>query len=349
MIFAKSLISRLYFLADMSYNIPMNKRKATNMAMNDAILSELRAHFGKSKISSTELHAYNPKYMNMARAGGLEKVGRGLWSLGGAVSAPKTKADRQKEVAAKGEQIRERFSVLEMLAGGVVDKNIRGLIVAGAPGVGKTFTLEQVLEKAEKQGKVSKLEVVKGSISAIGLYLRLWETREAGQVLVLDDIDEVFNSEEAMNLLKGALDTTKVRRISWAKASSFLRDQDIPNSFDYNGQIVFITNKDPDGIIAKGGKLAPHMNALVSRSVFLDLCIHDNRSIMIRVEQVLADSEMINDLGVTRAQAADMVGWMNDNLDRLRAVSLRSMIQLAGYVKTTPNWVMLANNTMLVK
>lgn len=317
--------------------------------MNKSILSELRAHFGKPSISSAELHAYNPKYMTMARAGQLEKVGRGLWSLGGAETVAKTKKDREQEIAAKGEQIRERFSVLEILAGGVVDKNIRGLIVAGAPGVGKTYTLEQVLETAEKDGKVSKLEVVKGSISAIGLYLRLWETRDAGQVLLLDDIDEVFNSEEAMNLLKGALDTTKVRRISWAKASTFLRDNDIPNSFDYNGQIVFITNKDPDGIIAKGGKFAPHMNALVSRSVFLDLGIHDNRSIMIRVEQVLADSNMMKELGVSRAQAADMLGWMNDNLDRLRSVSLRSMIQLAGYVKTTPNWVMLANNTMLVK
>lgn len=312
--------------------------------MNE-IISELKSYFGKSSVTSAELQAYNPKYMVMARKGMLKPLARGVWSLGEPESkAVKAKAENPK---VKAEMIRERFGVLEILADGVANKNIRSLIVAGAPGVGKTFTLEQKLVAAEKAGKVASLDVVKGSISAIGLYVRLWENREAGQVIVLDDIDSVFGDEETMNLLKGALDTTQRRRISWAKASSFLRDNDIPNSFDYNGQIVFITNTDPDAVIAKQGKLAPHMAALLSRSVFLDLCIHDAKSIMVRVEQVLADSNMLRDLELTKTQAADIVGWMNQNIDSLRSVSLRTVIQLAGFIKTTDNWTSLASATML--
>lgn len=312
--------------------------------MSKSIVNELSERFG-TQVASGELYRYNPKYFNWAKAGGLEKVARGLWAIpGGEAKAVKQKAENPK---VKAEMIRERFGVLEILADGVANKNIRSLIVAGAPGVGKTFTLEQKLVAAEKAGKVQSLDVVKGSISAIGLYVRLWENRDSGQVIVLDDIDSVFGDEETMNLLKGALDTTQTRRISWAKASSFLRDNDIPNSFDYNGQIVFITNTDPDAVIAKGGKLAPHMNALLSRSVFLDLCIHDAKSIMVRVEQVLADSNMLRDLELTKTQAADIVGWMNQNIESLRSVSLRTVIQLAGFIKTTDNWTSLASATML--
>ena len=315
------------------------------MKMTAAILTELQNHFGTPTVTSAELHGYNPKYMTLARQGGLKAVSRGVWSLTGeAKKAPKPKAeDLQKKAA----MIRERFDVLSVLADGVADKNIRSLIVAGAPGVGKTHTLEAKLAIAEKKGKVSSIDVIKGSISAIGLFVRLWENRDAGQVILLDDIDSVFGDEETLNLLKGALDTTKTRRISWAKASSFLRDQDIPNSFDYNGQIVFITNTDPDAVIAKGGKLAPHMAALLSRSVFLDLCIHDAKSIMIRVEQVLGESTMLDDLGVTKGQAAEILGWMNQNIDSLRSVSLRTVIQLAGFIKTSTNWQALASATMI--
>ena len=314
--------------------------------MTPAILKELQDHFGTPTVTSGELYAYNPKYMAEARKGGLKLVSRGVWSLD-APKAKKAPKENAKDQAAKSELIKERFEVLGVLADGVASNNIRSLIVAGAPGVGKTFTLEAKLAIAEKKKKITSVVSIKGSISPIGLYVQLFENREKGQVIVLDDIDSVFGDEEAMNLLKGALDTTQKRRISWAKASAFLRDQDIPNSFDYDGQIVFITNTDPDAVIAKGGKLAPHMAALLSRSVFLDLCIHDNKSIMIRVEQVLAESTMLSDLNVSKGHAAEILGWMNANLDSLRSVSLRTVIQLASFIKTSNNWQALASATML--
>jgi len=311
--------------------------------MNAAIISELAEKFG-SEVRSGDLYRYNPKYFAWAKNGGLEKMGRGLWSIPFVVP----KQTSVEEMREKAETIRERFNVLSMLADGVASRNIRSLIVAGAPGVGKTYTLEAKLNEAKLTKKVKEVTVIKGSISPIGLYVQLWENRKAGNVILLDDIDAVFGDEEAMNLLKGALDTTKNRRISWAKASSFLRDMDIPNSFDYEGQIVFITNTDPDAVIARGAKMAPHMAALVSRSVFLDLCIHEPSSIMIRVEQVLAESGMMVELGVNKGQAAEIVGWMHQNLSRLRSVSLRTVIQLASFIKTSPaDWQSLARATMI--
>ena len=314
--------------------------------MSKAILAEISGKFG-AQVTSGELYRYNPKYFNWAKAGGLEKVARGLWAIPSTGAKVKPQKEAKQERADREANIRERFDVLGILADGVASRNVRSLIVAGAPGVGKTHTLEAKLKKAELNGQVRKVTTIKGSISPIGLYLQLWENRESGDVIMLDDIDAVFADEEAMNLLKGALDTTKARRISWAKASSFLRDNDIPNSFDYEGQIVFITNTDPDAVIAKGGKMAPHMSALVSRSTFLDLCIHDAESIMIRVEQVLAESEMLETLGVTKGKAAEILGWMQQNLSQMRQVSLRSVIQLAEFTKVSDNWTALARATML--
>lgn len=311
-----------------------------------AVIAALYDQFG-STVKSADLFAYDSKLMVWARAGGLKKKARGVF----AIPSPKaTKAIAERaavKMVDEAKLIRERFDVLAVLADGVAQKNVRSLIVAGAPGVGKTHTLEARLSAAEASGQVKSLTTIKGSISPIGLFVQLWENRDAGQVLMLDDIDAVFADEEAMNLLKGALDTTKTRRISWAKASSFLRDNDIPNTFDYNGQIVFITNTNPDAVIEKGGKLAPHMAALVSRSVFLDLCIHNPQQIMVRVEQVMSESSMLEELGLSKGQAAEVLGWMNQNLDRLRAVSLRTVIQLASFIKTSPNWVSLAQATML--
>lgn len=307
-----------------------------------AVIATLFAKFGSS-VKSADLYAYDAKLMTWARNGGLQKKARGVFAI------PSAKAVKAKAVVMidEGKLIRERFDVLEILADGVASGNIRSLIVAGAPGVGKTHTLESKLTAAEANGVVKSVTTIKGSISPIGLFVQLWENRDAGQVLMLDDIDAVFADEEAMNLLKGALDTTKTRRISWAKASSFLRDNDIPNTFDYNGAIVFITNTDPDAVMEKGGKLAPHMGALISRSVFLDLCIHNSSQIMVRVEQVVAESTMLDELGLSKGQAAEAIGWMHQNLDRLRAVSLRTVIQIAAFMKTSDDWAKLASATML--
>jgi hypothetical protein len=308
-----------------------------------AIVAALIEEFGPGNVKSADLVAFGGKPLYNWAADNLERVGaRGMFAL----SAPK--AAKVADVVDIGKNIRERFAVLEVLADGVASGNIRSLIVAGAPGVGKTFTLEQKLEKAKRDRKVKDVVSIKGSISAIGLYLALWENRKSGNVLILDDIDTIFGDEEAMNILKGALDTSKKRTISWQKASTFLRDNDVPNQFDYEGQVVFITNTDPDAVIAKGSKMSPHMNALVSRSVFLDLCIHDPRAIMIRVKQVMAETPLAKDLGLTLTQSAEILGWMESNVAALRSLSIRTVIQLASFVKTQPaGWQSLANCTML--
>lgn len=311
-------------------------------ALTPAVLSDLRSKFGAT-VRSADLWAYNKAVYNEAKDGGLKKVRRGVFSLGEGSGKKAATFD----VAAESAKIHERFEVLELLTDGVIAGNVSSMVVCGAPGVGKTYTLETALKAAERSRRIKGMVEIKGSISAIGLFFKLWENREKGQVMVLDDIDSVYGDEEAMNLLKTALDSSKKRVVSWIKDSSFLRDRDIPDSFEYKGQIVFLTNKDLASELERGTKMAPHIQALMSRAVVLDLCIHRPEQVLIRVKHVVKESSMIRELGLRDSHAIEIMDWLDKNVSKMHELSLRTVIKIAGFMKTTPDWQKLARTTML--
>lgn len=243
------------------------------------------------------------------------------------------------------EKIRKRFEVMEKMGKGIIAGVIRSLIISGAPGIGKTYSLEKMLKRAQKRGDI-EFDMVKGKISAIGLYVKLYENRDAGCVTVLDDID-VFSDEDVLNILKAALDTGEERWISWGTASSWLEDKDIPNTFLFEGSVVFITNMNVDKELEKSSKLTPHLDALVSRSIYLDLGVHSNRDIMIRVEDVIANSDMLVDKGLSKFEETELVAWMRDNVERLRNVSLRTALFIADFMKTDADWKDIAEVTLI--
>jgi hypothetical protein len=319
---------------------------ARDRTITTAQMSELREKFGDS-VSSGELYAFNPHLLFAARKGALAKKAHGVFSLVGDVEkkVKKSKAEIEAERLATAEEIRSRFDALDLLADAVTSGNIRSLVVSGAAGVGKSYLLEKKLNEALEDDKLSKVQSIKGTISPIGLYMTLWENNAKGDVVILDDIDSIYGDEEAMNILKGALDTNGRRTISWIKDSRFLRDQDIPNSFDYEGQIVFLTNVDLQNVSDKGGRMAPHMGALMSRAVYLDLGIHSPEQIMIRIRQVLETTDMGMD--ITKAQTQLILDWLEANMGNLRAISLRTVMQVAGFMKVTKDWQLLARNTLL--
>lgn len=302
-------------------------------------LEALRAEFGAT-VTSAQLYAYDTALLAAARAGALEKAGRGIFKLGKPVASASKKASDTSAIEA---DIASRFEALDLLGDAIVEGNLLATIISGAAGVGKSYNLEKKLK--DNEHRLGTVTTIKGSISAIGLFMTLFEHSNEDDVILLDDIDSIFGDEEALNLLKGALDTNGVRRISWIKDSRFLADNDIPNSFDFNGRVVFLTNVDIQAVADKGGKMSPHMSALISRCAFLDLGIHSPEEIMIRVKQVLKTSDLGS--GLSKAELQRVIDWLDAHLPRLRAISLRTVLQIAGFMKTTPNWQLLANTTLL--
>ena len=239
--------------------------------------------------------------------------------------------------------LKERFRILGVLAKGTVDKSVRAVTVTGAPGVGKTYTVEQVLQEAkEKQG--IQYEIVRGSISAIGLYKMAYALRKTGSVLVLDDADSIFNDEEALNILKVLCDSSDVRRVSWMKESNVLKEEDIPQSFEFNGAMIFISNLDFQTFVDEGGKnkYAQHFEALMSRSLYLDLRLHNRNDLGVWVNHVAKDGKIFQREGLTEEQGEAVLGFLKTYRQDLRELSLRTLLKTSQLVKTHDHWESIA-------
>lgn len=252
-----------------------------------------------------------------------------------------------KEYMRQYDLIQERFEIMEQLTEMIVSCDIQSLIISGAPGVGKSHHLLNRLNGALDADEIGGLDVMKGRISPIVLFQRLYESREKGSVMLLDDIDDIFTEETSLNLLKAVLDTGERRTVSWLTASSWLEEQGIPNEFDFEGSIIFVTNLDFDRVIERGSAIGQHLKALLSRSNYLDLGIHANREIMMRIKQVVATSDIATRNGMNEIQIGEMLDWLEANCDNLRDLSLRSVLKIAGFMKGEGDWTRLATATMV--
>ena len=247
-------------------------------------------------------------------------------------------------------RIRERFEILHEMTKASVAGDIRAMIVSGPPGVGKSFGVEQEIDKAclfdKLAGKRLRAEVVKGSATPIGLYQTLYKYSDANCVVVFDDCDSILLDDVALNLLKGALDSGKKRKISWLSESSSLRREGIPDSFEFKGSAIFITNLKFDKM--KSQKLRDHLDALQSRCHYLDLTLDTMRDKLLRIKQIAKDGVLFADYDFEPAVQNDIIEFMDANKDRLREVSLRMAIKIADLRKmSVMNWKRLAETTCM--
>ena len=248
------------------------------------------------------------------------------------------------------DRIASRFAVLDEMSGACIKGDIRAMIVTGPAGIGKSHGVTTQMEKAtlfdQVAGKKARFEVVKGAMSGIGLFAKLYKFSDAKNVLVFDDCD-IWEDQDAINVLKGALDSGKTRRISWNKDSRILREEGIPNSFNFNGSVIFITNKSFDN--KKASKMQPHLDALQSRCHFLDLTVDTERDKMLRIKQVHRDADggLFKDYDFTQEQTDEIMSFIWDNHNKLREVSLRMCLKVADLVKISGNWRELAKATCM--
>jgi len=248
------------------------------------------------------------------------------------------------------DRIRERFDILHEMTKACVSGDIRAMIVSGPPGVGKSFGVEQEIDKAtmfdQIAGKRLRAEVVKGAATPIGLYKTLYKYSDPNCVVVFDDCDSILLDDLALNLLKGALDTGKKRKISWLSESRALANDGVPDSFEFKGSAIFITNLKFDKM--KSQKLRDHLDALQSRCHYLDLTLDTMRDKILRIRQIAKDGVLFADYDFEPAVQDEIIDFMNTNQDRLREMSLRMAIKIADLRKMSMmNWKRLAETTCM--
>ena len=248
------------------------------------------------------------------------------------------------------DRIRERFDILQEMSKACVTGDIRAMIVSGPPGVGKSFGVEQEIDKAcmfdKIAGKRLRAEVVKGSATPIGLYQTLYKYSDPNCVVVFDDCDSILLDDVALNLLKGALDSGKKRKISWLADSRILRQEGIPDSFEFKGSVIFITNLKFDKM--KSQKLRDHLDALQSRCHYLDLTLDTMRDKILRIRQIAKDGVLFADYDFAPEVQDDIIEFMSANQNRLREMSLRMALKIADLRKlSVMNWKRLAETTCM--
>lgn len=259
-----------------------------------------------------------------------------IGELAGTYHAPNAEAKVDSQILVESdeqtiERITETFKYIETLTSAAQKNQITGLIISGPAGVGKSYGVEQTLNRINFQALVQnlgkeKFEIVTGGTSGIGLYQKLWEWRKPGNVLVFDDCDTALFEEIQLNMLKAAMDTKKKRKICWMKESTALDKSDIPNSFQFEGSIIFLTNLKFDQ--CKVRKLAPHLEAIMSRVHYLDLCLDTRREQLLRVKQVVG-AGMLKDRKLGKQLESDVVNYVYDNVDHLTELSLRTVLKVA--------------------
>jgi hypothetical protein len=260
---------------------------------------------------------------------------------------------REREVARESDEqiltrLTERFDILTEMTRAVRNGTVRAMIVSGPPGVGKSYGVEAVLEKdglfdilAERK---PKYEIVKGAMSAIGLYSKLYEFSAEKNVVVFDDCDSILMEDLSLNILKGALDSSNKRFISWNTDSRVLRSEGIPDRFEFKGSAIFITNIKFEHVRSK--KLRDHLDALESRCHYIDLQMDTNREKILRIKQIVPT--MLERYEFEACVQDEIVDFITANSLKLRELSLRMVLKIADLRKAFPTkWKAMVETTCM--
>lgn len=274
-------------------------------------------------------------------------------------------------------RLEERFDILDRITAATSQGSIKGLVVTGAPGVGKSFGVEAALARESLVDKLAwnpdaddqdmrrivkvwdastntytpqfkaRHKVVKGHITAPAMHRVLYEYNAHKETVVFDDCDSALGDEITLNLLKAALDTSTKREITWLNSSN--RNDDVPNTFEYKGTVIFITNIDFEKVVAEGkSKLAPHLEAIMSRCLYLDLTIRNTRERLVRINHVCRNLKMLEKKGLNELQVNEVLDFTFNNAERFRELSLRKVGQLADLrLSHEDYWSRMAEVTLL--
>jgi hypothetical protein len=188
------------------------------------------------------------------------------------------------------------------------------LVITGGAGMGKTHIVKSTLEG---MGLKESYDFVhfKGRATAAGLFVTLYENND--KIIVLDDCDSVFRDEDAVNILKGALDSYDTRKISYISTKS-LKDEygsEVPRHFEFSGRIIFISN-------ISQSKLD---DAIRSRSFVADVDL-TNDQMFERIEQLMPSMESKVPTAA-KVQALELMKELDAEFDI--EINLRSFIKAA--------------------
>lgn len=272
-------------------------------------------------------------------------------------------------------RIAERFDTMNYLVQSAADGHLNGVIISGPPGVGKSWGVENSLMNVLYEPDVMKrlnfipsypgetlppvddtkfqeqfdlrYKFVSGKVSPTGLYDMLWKAAEERSVLVFDDCDGILQEEVTLGLLKKAMDISgKDRVLTWS--SPYASRMEAPSRFVFKGTIIIITNINFDKLASKReNALTEHLEALMSRTYYLDLTMHSLRDKYLWIEHQCKDKDVLEKLGLAPPQVKEVMDYFTQNILNLREVSIRSVEKIGKLCLLHGNWSRVCDLTLL--
>jgi hypothetical protein len=202
----------------------------------------------------------------------------------------------------------------------------KSLIIAGSAGIGKSHGIESTLDP-------KTTFYVHGNVSPLGLYKILYEYKQKEYTIIFDDSDSILHNEASLGILKHALDSKPSRLISWS-SNTVIKDSlgnIMDNSFIFWANI----NLDLSGIVRKKTKLSVHIEALISRCLYIDFfaLFKTPNDYMVRINY-LKDSIYQNE-NIDATGQYLINNFINANYLCLRELSLRLVVKLGQIYKFT--------------
>jgi DNA polymerase III delta prime subunit len=233
--------------------------------------------------------------------------------------------------------IEDAYLSLDTYVANVARSQLRGLILTGPPGVGKTTAVVNML----KQHAQGAYKVVAGHMSVLQLYIELYRHRKSGEILVLDDVDSAFKTMEGINVIKAVTDTVPQRRVSWATSSPVLQAWGVPRVFDYSGGVILISNETERK--GRSGKHAQHVSAVADRLYKVSVGSNDKDEQFRQLCYQAVRHGLLSSRGLTKQQETAVLDYVCQHKDSLDRISLRTATKIADLVKLDPlNWRSMA-------
>jgi hypothetical protein len=222
--------------------------------------------------------------------------------------------------------INQRFDFVGKIVDMIAKRITPSVVITGEGGLGKTHTVIESLERAGLRnvtdliadvdiGSVETDEtmfvVIKGYSTPKGLFKLLYEHRNA--TVVFDDCDSILKDPDALNLLKGALDSYDKRYITWNTSFS---DDNIPSMFQFTGGVIFVSNLTQDKI----------NQAIRSRSMCVDLSMTVDQKID-RMEFIVNRDNFLP--SVPSVMKFEAFEFLKTNRNEAREINLRTLINVA--------------------
>lgn len=240
------------------------------------------------------------------------------------------------------ESIDEKFDLTAQTIRMVFTKSLNGLVITGDPGIGKTYTILQIIKDLGLTEETDYFYVQGAKITLTKFYELMYNNSD--KIIIFDDSDSVLQNADGINMLKAALDSNERRTITYE--SPVIDKMNLPTSFKFTGKCIFISNL----------PLASIDSAVRSRSLVMDL--HMTREEKIErikslTQKVLPEKKLGGSDESNREQRQEVQDFLVDFTDKypdrpknLDIRTLNKLIELRDNVDNYESFRKLALNQL---